>query len=292
MGQLADRLAFLTRRYGSDPAAWQHELHALSSLEEHDVKAAVERFHLLKRRLAEFRRAQLLRELRTYPFAEGVPAEDARGYPLSEVEADVREATRALAHARAISAAISEERIARGSLRLRPSGEAAPRAAARWDALAPLEAATEARRRVAAREARLEQRLATAQRRIAKLARTRLQVPDPALEADALSDALDALEPKIARAEALEAAHRASIAPLKAPEVRTFRDESRRKLEREADARADAGDEGGLHDVRARAEALRQEAARLSAEAARGRRRGAGPPPRERRPGDPIDPYG
>ncbi|HET6405573.1 MAG TPA: hypothetical protein VFH78_13090, partial [Candidatus Thermoplasmatota archaeon] len=105
MGQLADRLAFLTTRYGSDAAAWQHELHALAALEASDTKAALERFHALKRRLAEFRRAQLLRELRGYSFVRDVPSSETRGYSMQELEADIREATRALGHARAIERA-------------------------------------------------------------------------------------------------------------------------------------------------------------------------------------------
>ena len=292
VGQLADRFAFLTRRYGSDAAAWQHELHALAALEASDTKAAVERFHILKRRLAEFRRAQLMRALREHPFVRDVPPEDARGYPLGEVEAEIREATRALAHARAIADALAQEHEARASLKLRVLPEATPVASRGWDALVTLAEEVGSRRRTAMREARLEERLLDARRRAARLSRRRVEVPDASLASEPLADALGRVERELARAEGLEYAHRLALAPLKAPEVRAFRDESRRKLAREADAHLDAGDQEALRGLAARAETLREEAAGLANEAARRRRRGVAPPPRERRPGDPIDPYG
>lgn len=292
MGQLAERLAFLTRRYGSDKAAWQHELHALAALEETDAKAALDRFHLLKRRLAEFRRAQLLRELRSFSFVRDVPEDEARGYAMKEVEADIRDATRALAHARAIEAARAAEAEARASLRHRTMPPPTPIEPARWDALRAVADEAEARRRAAAREARLDRRYAEAKRRAAKLTRGGVALPAPTLEGDALDAALEAAERDIARTEDLEEAWRAAVAPLRAPEVRTFRDASRRKLEREADALASAGDVDGLRALAARGEALRREAAGLAGQAARARRSGAPPPLRERRPGDGIDPYG
>lgn len=290
--QLAQRIAHLTTRYGSDPAAWQHETAALAALEASDPKAAIERFHALKRRLVEFRRAQLFRELRAFPFVSDVPAGDTRGYPIKELEADVREATRALAHARAIAAALAEERDALATLRRRAAAPGAPVIAGRWDALPPLAEVAEARRRAAMREARLERRYADGERRAARIEWRKVPLPDPTLPAEALDAALDATEAGLDAAEELDEAYRAAIVPLRSPEVATFRGESRRALDREARALAEAGDIGGLARLATRAEALREEAAKLASEAARSRRAGRAPPERERRASDTMDGYG
>lgn len=292
MGQLAQRIAHLTARYGSDPAAWQHEVSALAALEERDLKAALERFYALKRRLAEFRRAQLLRELKAFPFVVDVPPGDARGYPLQEIEADIRDATRALGHARRIARAIEEEREARASLRLRELPPAPPLPSARWDSLGALADDAEALRRSAMREARLERRLAELASRARRLRLASVPAPDPALKAEALDAALDACEEALARAERLEEAHARALAPLRAPDVATYRHDRRRRIEREAKEAAARGDVAALDALAARAEALRQEAAALASQAARARRSGRGAPEGERRPSDGIDPYG
>ena len=291
MGQLADRLAHLTTRYGSDAAAWQHELHALAALEQTDQRAALEKFYALKRRLAEFRRAQLLRELKAFAFVADVPSQDTRGYPVKEIEADIREATRALGHARAIERALRDIDEARSALVHRALSVGEPMRAAAWDALAPLAEEMERRRRVALREARIERRWRAAEVRARKLAGA-VALPDARLGADILDAALDEVEPKLDAAEALAAAYAKAIAPLKFAEVSTYKHESKRKLEREAaDLRA-REDVAGLRAVEARAEALRKEAAALASQAARSRRRGVQGPQGERRPGDGIDPYG
>ncbi|HUR68642.1 MAG TPA: hypothetical protein VM370_05295 [Candidatus Thermoplasmatota archaeon] len=292
MGVLAERLAYLATRYGSDAAAWQHEIHAVAALEESDAREALERFHALKRRFAEFRRAQLLRELRSFAFVRDVPSTEAGGYETKEIEADIRAATRALGLARAIQRAQEEEADARAGLRLRRLALEDARAAhASWDALAPLAREAESRRRVVAREARLDRRLAEAQRRAGKLARA-VALPDAGLDAGPMDAALDDAETRLDRAETLEDAWRAALAPLKAPEVATYRHDSKRSLEREAQARLEAGDLSALRALLPRAEALRKEAAALASQAARSRRTGSAPPPRERRSSDPMDGYG
>lgn len=294
VAQLADRIAFLTTRYGSDPAAWQHEIAALAAMEQADPKAAIERFHHLKRRLVEFRRAQLFRELRAFAFVTDVPGTDTKGYPVKELEADVREATRALALAKRIAGAWREAQEAVASLRHRPapSTSAAAVAASRWDALALLADAAEAARRAAMREARLERRYAAAARRVGRLELRPVVLPRSSLDAEAFDAALDETERALDAAEALDEAYRASVAPLKAPEVATFRHDTKRKLEREARSLGEAGDVAGLQRVAARAEALRVECAKLASEAARSRRAGRAGPERERRGSDTMDGYG
>lgn len=290
MGQLADRLAYLTTRYGSDAAAWQHDIHALAALEGSDAKAALERFHALKRRLAEFRRAQLLRELRGSPFVRDVPSADTKGFPTKEIEADIREATRALTHARAIERALREADEARRGLALRADPGAPTLAAAPWNALTPLAAEIEAYRRAVMREARLDERLREAVSRARKLGHTGL--PDAALPAAELDAALDELDAALDRAQRIADAYGRAIAPLKMPEVATYKHESRRRLEREAADHRARGDIGALESLAARAEALRKEAAAMASQAARSRRRGRAGPEGERRPSDGIDPYG
>lgn len=292
VGQLSDRLAFLTRRYGSDPAAWQGEIHALAALEASAPKEALEQFYLLKRRLAEFRRAELLRALRRFTFVRDVPGEDARGYDLKELEADIREASRALTLAREIERGLAEEADARASLQRRPRPPRAEDANARWDALVALAMEVESRRRVAAREARLERRLADVVNRARRAQNARITIPEATLDADELDAALDVAEAALDRAEAVADAYRAAIEPLRAPEVATFRHGSRRRLEREAEELVGREDVPALRELAARAEALRREAAGLASQAARSRRTGAPPPPRERRTGDTMDGYG
>lgn len=290
VGQLSDRLVYLTTRYGSDAAAWQHEIHALAALEEADAKAALERFHALKRRLAEFRRAQLLRELRAFPFVADVPPSDAKGYTIREIETEIRDATRALAHARRIERALREIDEARATLVHRALPVAPTDAATPWDALAALADATERRRRAAMREGKLDERLRKAGSRARKLRVGDL--PDAGLPSDELDTALTALEARIDHAERLADAHAKAIAPLKTPEVATYKHGSRRKLEHEANALRDAGDINGLAALAARSDQLRRDAAAMASQGARSRRRGIAAPEGERRPGDGVDPYG
>lgn len=141
------------------------------------------------------------------------------------------------------------------------------------------------------REARLDGRFADAARRARKLD-PKLALPDATIEADALDAALDEAEKALDAAESLAEAYADALSPLKAPEVATYRHESRRRLEREARALFDARDAAGLRALGARAEALRQEAAGLASQAARARRSGRAGPQGERRPSDGLDPYG
>ncbi|GEM_PF-7088148 len=281
MGQLADRFAELCREYGSDPSARASDVHALAALEERDPKEAHERFVALRKELAVTRRAELLHALKGFAFVRDVPPPDVRGMGQKEIDREIRWAAASLRRARAIVEALAEEAAHRAALGL-PQGP--PLAPAPWDDLAAPEAEAEARRRTAARDARLAQRAADVRRRGA---RHGLDVP-----AGADHDALDALEARLAEAEALSEAFDAVSRALRSPDVGEWRRESRRALEREADALRAAGDAAGLRALAPRAEALRAEAARLASEAARARRSGRAAPARERRAGDPLDPYG
>src|SRR5581483_5683610 len=236
MGQLADRFAELCREYGSDPSARASDVHALAALEERDPKEAHERFVALRKELAVTRRAELLHALKGFAFVRDVPPPDVRGMGQKEIDREIRWAAASLRRARAIVEALAEE------------------------------AEAEARRRTAARDARLAQRAADVRRRGA---RHGLDVP-----AGADHDALDALEARLAEAEALSEAFDAVSRALRSPDVGEWRRESRRALEREADALRAAGDAAGLRALAPRAEALRAEAARLASEAARARRSG------------------
>lgn len=290
MGQLADRLRDLMREYGWDPSARDAELSALEALEAQDAKAAHERFLELRRAFAVRHRADLLAELRAFPFVRDVPPADARGMGLKEVESEARALARALAYARDAQRALDEEAAARASLASRGLAPAPALQPAPWDRLAPLADAAEARRRVAAREARVEARARDLVRRAAKAG-----VPAPetsGLAADAADAALDDVERAVRAAEALREAHDAATRPLRDAAVAEWTRESRRALQREADKALDAGDLSALEALRGRAEALRAEAARKSEAAARARRRGERAPERERRAGDALDGYG
>lgn len=295
MGALADRLAYLAKKYGSDPSGWQPQLHALRSLEQSAPSEALARFHELKRLLAHTRRAELMHALRGFGFVEGVPATSTEGYEAKEVEADIRAAARAVAHARAIDAARREEARLRAGLRWRALPPAPPLARGRWDELARLAEEAEALRRAAAREAALDARIGEARRRAAKLQETHVAVPDLSAAAAPSPDEADArlrdVEARLQEAERLEEAYRASLAPLRAPDVAAYRRESKRAIEREAKELLERRDAAGLLALAPRSEALRAEAARLSSEAARARRHGRAPPAGERRPGDAMDPY-
>ena len=290
MGQLADRLRDVMREYGWDPAARDAELSALAALEEADAKAAHARFLDLRRQLAVRHRADLVAALRAFPFVRDVPPAEARGMGLKEVEAEARALARALGHARDAQRALDEESAARASLAERRLAAPPTLAPVPWDRLAPLADAAEARRRAAAREARVEARAREVRRRAA---RARVEVPETAgLPADAADAALDEAEARVRDAEALAAAHEAATRPLRDAAVAEWARESRRALQREADAALGARDLAALAGVQARAEALRVQAARASEEAARARRRGQRGPERERRATDALDGYG
>lgn len=292
MGQLADRIAELMRGYGFDPSARQGELQALSSVERNDPKAAQERFYQWKRALGVQRRSALITELRAFPFVRDLPTHDAKGWPLKEVEGDIRDLTRALSQARDIAAAIAEEKEARGRLRARGLPEHAALAPVALDALPTLAAETEARRRAALREARVEVRAAAAHRRAAKLA-SPMPVPDTArLPADEADAALAAAERALADAEALAEAYDAAVAPLRDRAVHAWRPTSEKSLLREADALLGARDSPGLRALLPRTQALREEAAREASKAVRARKSGKAPPERERGAGDTTDGYG
>jgi hypothetical protein len=287
VSQLADRIAALLREHGLDPAARQSELHALSALEASDVKLAHERFLEMKRALLVERRAQLLGELRRYAFARGVPSGDATRYPIQEIESDVREAARALGHARQAQQALDDEDAARRALVARPLAPAPALTPAAWTALAPLVEIAESRRRAARRELRVEERSADLARRAA---RVKVAIGDiSALDADSAHEALDEVELRVVAAERLAATRAAALAPLADPAVREWRRESMRGLEREI---REAREVAELAALRIRAEALRKDAAAHAEQAARARRSGRAPPERERRTGDALDPYG
>lgn len=296
MGQLADRLGDVLRSYGWDPAAWAGELHALAFLEVEDLKEAHGRFLDLRRSFAVQRRADLLRSLAAFPFVRDVPPADARGMGLKEVESEMRAAQRSLASAREAAAALAEAEESRLGLARRALPPAPPLPEASWEALGPVAEAAEAERRRAAREARLEERIARAHRAAARLRHHRVDVPDlgsAAVPDPAVVDALLApLEERLGALHALEDAHEAALAPARSHEARTWRRESARALEREAKALLERADHEGLAALQVKAEALRVEAARVGAEAARARRSGRAPPQAERRPGDPMDGYG
>lgn len=296
MGALADRLAFLLKRWGSDPSVRQPELHALASLEGSDPKEALARFHELKRAFAVHRRAELFHHLSGFPFVTDAPSADAKGYDLKEIERDVRAAERALAAARRIATAFDEADANRAKLRVRPVEGGARPEARPWDALAPLEDAAEAWRRAVARELRVEERAAELRRRAARVEIPRIDVPDVTRQAFPSADdamaALDALEPPLKAAEALRDAFEAATRPLSDPAVREQRAESRKRLERRARDALAAQDGAALVALREEAEALRVEAARVGGDAVRARRSGRAPPSRERRAGDPMDGYG
>jgi hypothetical protein len=299
MGQLSQRLGDILRSYGWDPAAWHGDLQSLAFLEGSDPKAAVERFHEMKRGFAAQRRADLLRALAAFPFARGVPPSDTRGMGIREVESEVRAALRSLSLAREAAAALAEAEATRKRLALRVPPPAPPLPEAPWDALAPVAEAAEAERRRVAREARLEERIADARRQTARLRHFRVEVPD--LSSRAVPEPAEAdvrLAPLEARLKALhdvEEAYEAACAPLRAAETREWRKESRKALEREAQALLALPDPAEaarrLRALQPRAEALRVEAAKLSSEAARARRSGRAPPAAERGPGDAMDPY-
>lgn len=292
VGQLAERLRDLMRSYGWDPAARDGELAALDAMEAADAKAAHHRFLELRRAFAERYRADLLAKLRGFPFVLDVPPAETRGMGLREVESEARVAERALRQARAIQQGLDAEAEARSALAKRSLAPAPPFPAASWERLAPLVEEADARRRLAAREARVEARAAEAAKRAARLRRLRVAVPEtarlPAADADAR---LGEVEAATREAEALEAAHDAATRPLRDPAVSEWLRESRRALQREADAALEARDLAGLAAAGARAEALRKDAAARAEAAARARRRGGAAPERERRAGDAMDPY-
>lgn len=299
MGALADRLAFLLREWGSDASARQAELHALSALEEADAKAAVERFHELKRAYALQRRSDLLRELRAHAFATDVPPEDATGMSQRDVEREMRFAEASVRHARAARAAMNEATKAADALALRRAPEPPALDGARWDDLRAVAERAEAHRRAVAREARVESRAAEAARRARRLRERPVDIPDVATEtvpdAERAAALLDAAEAALAAAEAVEDAHRSVSAGLRDPAMREFRNRSRKEVEREAAGllrMEDAVEAArGLRALLPRIEALRVEAARDASEAARARRSGRPPPRGESRPGDGMDPY-
>lgn len=297
MSPLAARLAVLLRSYGWDPAAWQGDLQGISALETADPKAAVERFHEMKRAFAAQRRADLLHALSRFPFVrDAPPAGDTRGMGLKEIEREIRLAARSLAHARSAADAIEEAARLRERLSVRALPAATPLSEVPWDAVAPAAEAAEEQRRAVAREARLDERIADARRSAARLRHHRVEAPDLSSAAEPDPAAAEArLAPVEARLRALhglEDAYESACAPLRAAEVRAFRASTRKALEREARDLLASGDLAGLAALRARAEALRVEAAKLSSEAARARRSGRAPPPPERRAGDMLDPYG
>lgn len=296
MNPLAERLAFLLREWGLDPSARQGDLHALSALEERDAGSAVERFHRLKRDYALQRRGDLLGELRRHPFARGVPDDDARGMSQREIERDIRWARAAVLRAREVAAAEDETRGHLARLSSRVVGGMPELGAASWGDLGALAERAEMRRRLAAREARIDARVEDARRRAARLRRRRVEVPDVSSasvpDPDEASRALDAVEARLAAEEAVEAAYRAVLAPLRDPAVRERRARSLAELDREAEDRLVEGNLEGLHALLPRAEALRVEAAQEVSAATRARKSGRAPPPREKRPGDTIDGYG
>lgn len=290
MAQLADRLRDVMREYGWDPAARDAELSALEAMEAQDAKAAHERFLELRRQLAVRHRADLLAKLRAFPFVRDAPPTETKGMGIKAVESEARAAERSLAHARAIQRALDEESQARASLRSRRVAAPATLPSAPWDRLAPLAEGAEARRRVAAREARVEERARDVTRRAAKVG---VPCPDTsAMPADEADAALDEAEARVREEETLTAAHDAATRPLRDAAVVEWMKPSRKALQREADAALQARDLAALEDVQARAEALRVEAARRSGEAARARRRGQRGPERERSSGDAMDGYG
>ncbi|MFA5861708.1 MAG: hypothetical protein WDA16_08430 [Candidatus Thermoplasmatota archaeon] len=292
MGQLAERIAELMRGYGLDPAARQGELQAFASIERSDPKAAQERFHEWKRALAAQRRSALLTQLRAFDLVGGLPTHDTRGWPLKEIESDIRELTRSLGHARDIAAAIMEEREARGRLRERALATEAPLAAVTLDALRALAEEAERRRRAALREASVEVRVAAARRRAAKLALPVDVPPTAHLSADQANATLATVERKLSDIESLVEAHDAVVAPLRDRAVRAWRASSEKALLHEAQALLDARDVAGLRALAPRATTLREEAAREASKAARARKSGKAPPERERGVGDTMDGYG
>lgn len=277
------------RDVGHDPAARAGELHALAALEGSDQRVAQDRFHELKRAILLQRRSELIAELARHGCARDLPPHDAQGYALREVESELRRLQRAVAQARSIAEARAEEADARAKLRHRPAPDAMAIDAAPWDQLAPLDEAAAGARRATLRELRIETRALDARRRAAKLGALRVDAPEPETATD---DALDEAERALAAAEALVAAHAAATAPLRDAAVREWTRESRRALEQECDAALAARDQDALARLRERAEELRRVAASKAEAAARARRRGHAAPERERRRGDPIDPYG
>lgn len=286
MGQLADRIAHLLREHGFDPAARQADIQALAHLEESDNALAQTRFHELKSHIFREARALLISSLKTKPFVRDLPPLDTTGYSTREIESELRQLEKAAPHAAAIAAAQQEEAKLRGAIRFRAIPPEATLPSAHWTELAPLVDLAESSRRILAREARIEQRARDASRRGAKLG---VIVPPPATATD---EALDQVEAALRQAETLEDAHAAAVAPLRDPAVATWRGDSRKRFVREADALHKRGDTEGLHELAARAEELRREAAKASEDAARARRAGRAPPPKERKSTDAMDPYG
>lgn len=287
MGQLSDRLRVVLRAHGFEPAARASELAALASMEEQDPKAAHARFLELKRQFAAQRRADVLAALRAFPFVRNVPPTDTRGMTMKDVEADLRDGTRALALAREVAASLDEEARARAALQHRAPPEAAALAPAAWTALAPFAKAAEARRRATLRELRVEERALAAAKRARKAG---VDAPSThALDADEADAALDALETRLREKESIEEARERAARPLRDPAVREWRHDSAKRLAREV---ADAGTVEALRALEERAVALRVEAAGAEDASKRARRAGRPAPARERRAGDPMDPYG
>lgn len=300
MGQLSERLAEILRKYGADPAAHQADLHQLASLEQHDPKEALARFHELKRAAAVHRRGSLLHELRTTGIVSDVPTHGVQGMDAKEIEREIRTFTRALHLARDVLGSVRGAEEAASRLRERTAAwEAAAFRSLPLDGLAAAAEQAEHARRALAREARVADRADAARRRERKLTALRVEVPDvssarvpDAADADAL---LEACEARLAEAERVEEAHERVARPLRDPAVARWKGNSRKRLVEEArqllalDDRTEAARR--LDALAPQAERLRAEAARASEEASRARRSGRSGPSREPRPGDSLDGY-
>lgn len=297
MGQLSERLAVVLQKYGSDPAAHQSDLQSLAALERTDPKAALERFHELKRVAAVHRRGELLASLRRLGFVDDVPAHDTRGMDAKEIEREIREFTRALHEARDVaeSLAAADESARRLGERT-ASWDRAAFARVPYAGLAQAAERADAARRALAREARVAQRADDARRRAKRLRELRVEVPDvasarvpDAAEADAL---LEASERALDEAERVEEAHERAVKPLRDPAVARWKGNSRKAIVDEAKRLLEARDAAGLDALAPRAEKLRVEAARAAEEASRSRRSGRAGPKAETRAGDLPDYFG
>ncbi|MHB8604616.1 MAG: hypothetical protein ACYDCK_05120 [Thermoplasmatota archaeon] len=292
MRPLAKRLRELVRIHGQDERSWAPRLDALDAVEGADPDRAHEIFIEAKRGLLATRHDELLAALHRFTFLADAPRWRAAEITDREVERGIVELERSLEAARALDEArraITEFTATATSRKVHAT--VAPRV--EFVALASaLAEAKETRRRLAS-EARVEAREKELRARARKLARVEIALPD--LSLGAVPDAarahamLDALETRLAEAQALETAHAAIARELADAAVRDFTATRRRSLRARADAALDAHDVAALDALAEEARALRAEAAKLASAAARARKRGGKGPEKERRSGDPQD---
>ncbi len=301
MGQLSGRLKEILRMYGDDPSAHSGALDALAALEQTDPKRAHAIFVQAREDAARRRLITLGAELAEIPFIANPPRSDYDRWPLNEMNDAIKDLETASGHARAILHALDAARTLSASLSRREAhADFTPFEHIRFEALGARAADAEDLRRVIAREAHVQDRVMSAERRARRLDLAAVEVPDLASvavpDADVASAILDDIEVRLSLAERVEDAHRAVTRELRDPSTKRFARDARKRILKAADVAARHVDRTHaiteLGALLLEAEKLRRASADSATAASRARKRGERAPDAPRGSRDMQDYFG